>query len=153
MKIIHLSFISLLILLAFQSIGSAQHFDPSRMPKIGVVTGTVIDSITGDPVAYASVSLISEREQTVVTGGITDDQGRFRIDEIRLGRYDLAVEFIGYEKTIIAGINLFPGDGGGIEQNLGTIQLVVTSLQMEQLDVYAESPQWVQTIDKQIFEV
>ena len=153
MKIIRLSFISLLILLAFQSIGSAQHFDPSRMPKIGVVTGAVIDSITGDPVAYASVSLISEREQTVVTGGITDDQGRFRIDEIRLGRYDLAVEFIGYEKTIIAGINLFPGDGGGIEQNLGTIQLVVTSLQMEQLDVYAESPQWVQTIDKQIFFV
>ena len=140
-------------MLTYQSVAFAQRFDPSRLPKIGIVTGTVIDSTTGDPVAYASVSLISEKEQTVVTGGITDDQGHFRINEIQLGRYDLAVDFIGYEKTIIAGINLFPGDGGGIEQNLGTIQLVMTSLQMEQLDVYAESPQWVQTIDKQIFFV
>ena len=149
----HFIYLSILIMLTYQSVAFAQRFDPSRLPKIGIVTGTVIDSTTGDPVAYASVSLISEKEQTVVTGGITDDQGHFRINEIQLGRYDLAVDFIGYEKTIIAGINLFPGDGGGIEQNLGTIQLVMTSLQMEQLDVYAESPQWVQTIDKQIFFV
>jgi len=142
-----------LILLVLQSIGFAQRFDPRRPPKIGVVSGTVIDSVTSAPIAYASVSLIDKREQTVVTGGITDDQGRFRIDEIRLGRYDLVVEFIGYEKTIIHGINLFPGEGGGIERNLGTIKLIMKSLQMEELQVYGESPQLVQTIDKKVFRV
>lgn len=140
-------------LLLFKSPGLAQHFDPGQLPKIGVVTGTVIDSVTGIPIAYASVSLEDIRDQTVVTGGITDDQGHFRIEEIRLGRYSVIVDFIGYEKTVIHGISLFPGKGGGVEQNLGIIKLVSVSLQMEELEVLGESPQLIQTIDKKIFRV
>lgn len=149
----HFIYLSILIMLTYQSVAFAQRFDPSRLPKIGIVTGTVIDSTTGDPVAYASVSLISEKEQTVVTGGITDDQGRFHIDEIQLGRYDLVIEFIGYEKTIIRGINLFRGEGGGVEKNLGTIELVMSLIQMQELSVTGDLPEIVLTSDKLIYVV
>ncbi len=42
-------YLSILIMLTFQSVAFAQRFDPSRLPKIGIVTGTVIDSTHGYP--------------------------------------------------------------------------------------------------------
>ena len=67
-----LKFIVSLLLLTFIF---AQRSDPSKMPKIGVLQGTVIDSVTAQPLQYASVSLISQRTDEIVTGGITDEDG------------------------------------------------------------------------------
>ena len=60
--------------------------------------------------------------------------------------------FMGYEKVIIEPINLFPGEGGGIEQDLGKISLSVASVQMIEVDVYGEIPNMIYTVDKRIFD-
>jgi len=124
-----------------------------NMPAIGVVEGTVIDSTNNEPIEYASVSVIRARNNDVVTGGVTDANGNFHIAEIPLGRYIVVVEFIGYEKETIESINLFPGDGGGVERNLGKIPLALSSVQLDEVDVVGELPQFIQTIDKKIFFV
>lgn len=139
--------------LAFGQRGGGRKFDPSMMPKIGVIEGTVLDSMNGNPIEYASVSIISETDQTIVSGGITKADGSFKIEELRLGRYSVAVQFIGYDKKIIGPFNLFPGEGGGTEQNLGRIGLRISAIQMETVDVIEDAPAYIQTIDKQIFNV
>ena len=53
-----------------------QQMDPKKVPKIGVVYGTVIDSASGSPIQYASVSIINNRSSTIMTGGITNEDGR-----------------------------------------------------------------------------
>ena len=109
-------------ILVFSTIIVAQHdrgggrFNPANMPKIGVLQGVVVDSVTTEPIPYVSVSVLNMRSNEIVTGGITDQTGAFNIREIPMGRYQLVVEFIGYEKVDIGPINLFPGEGAGVEQ-------------------------------------
>ena len=67
-----------------------------KMPAIGVVNGSVMDSTSGLSIEYASISLVNMRSDEVVTGALSDKTGRFNIREIPLGRYRAVVEFIGY---------------------------------------------------------
>jgi hypothetical protein len=122
------------------------------MPKIGVLQGIVVDSASTNPIPYASVSIINMRSNEVVTGGITNETGSFYIKEIPMGMYNVIVEFIGYEKINVGPIKLFPGDGGGVEQNLGTIAMELSAVQMEEVDVYGEIPNMIYTVDKRIFD-
>jgi len=136
----------------FISLIFAQKMIPNQIPKIGDVNGTVIDSLTGNPIQYASVSLINRRNNEIVTGGITDFNGKFNITKIPLGRYDVSIEYIGYKRKLLGSIALNPRENT-TTQNLGTIQLVQTSLAFEDVNVEAERPLFTQTIDKKIFNV
>ena len=147
-------FLSILgLTLAFSQRGGGRKFDPSMMPKIGVIEGTVLDSMNGNPIEYASVSIISGRNQTIVSGGLTQKDGSFKIKELQLGRYSVVIQFIGYEKKVLGPFKLFPGEGGSTELNLGRIGLKITAVQMEAVDVIEDAPSYIQTIDKQIFNV
>ena len=59
-----------------------------------VVSGIITDK-TGEPVPYASVVLA--QDGTIVTGGMSDDSGKFQI-KVGAGKYILTAEFIGYKK-------------------------------------------------------
>lgn len=52
--------------------------------QAGSVTGTVWDSISGDPLADAAVFLWDTSHR-----GVTDDEGRFRIDDVPAGDYTI----------------------------------------------------------------
>jgi outer membrane cobalamin receptor len=132
--------------------GGRGGFNPANMPKIGVLQGVVVDSASTNPIPYASISIINMRSNEVITGGITDETGAFYIKEIPMGMYNVIVEFIGYEKINIGPIKLFPGDGGGVEQNLGTVAMELSAVQMEEVDVYGEIPNMIYTVDKRIFD-
>jgi len=123
-----------------------------KMPAIGVVNGSVMDSTSGLPIEYASISLVNMRSGEVVTGALSDKTGRFNIREIPLGRYRAVVEFIGYATKEISPIHIFPGEGGGIEHDLGSMKLQISSINLAEVEVLGES-QFIQTIDKQIFTV
>ena len=145
--------ITLLLIFSAFLMGQHQRGGLRQRPAIGVLEGVVIDSSTSTPIEYASVSVSKIRDGEIVAGSVTNKQGFFKVKEIPLGRYRMVVEFIGYEKIIIEPINLYPGEGGGIEQDLGTIALSVSSVQMIEVDVIGELPQFIQTIDKKIFFV
>ena len=132
--------------------GGRGGFNPANMPKIGVLQGMVVDSASTNPIPYASISIINMRSNEIITGGITDETGAFYIKEIPMGMYNVIVEFIGYEKINIGPIKLFPGDGGGVEQNLGTVAMELSAVQMEEVDVYGEIPNMIYTVDKRIFD-
>ncbi|HIC38404.1 MAG TPA: carboxypeptidase regulatory-like domain-containing protein, partial [Candidatus Marinimicrobia bacterium] len=145
--------LSIVILCTVVLMGQHQRGGSREMPAMGVLQGTVLDSSNNNPIEYASVSIINVRSDKVITGAVSDENGRFYISEIPLGKYKIMVEFIGYNKAIKEDINLFPGKGGGIEQNLGNIILSLSSVQMAGVDVIGELPQFIQTIDKKIFFV
>ncbi|MAO86647.1 MAG: hypothetical protein CMF86_00890, partial [Candidatus Marinimicrobia bacterium] len=133
--------------------GQHQRGGSRQMPAIGVLQGVVLDSASNKPIEYASISIVRVRDDEIITGGIADTDGYFKIQKIPLGRYSVLVEFIGYNKAVIEEVNIFPREGGGIEQNLGDIKLSISSVQMAEVDVFGELPQFIQTIDKKIFFV
>ena len=62
-----------------QQPGNRGKFDPSQLPKIGVLTGTLIDTDTKEPLPFAAVKITHTMSEELVTGGMTDDKGRFKI--------------------------------------------------------------------------
>ena len=130
-----------------------QQMDPKKVPKIGVVYGTVIDSASGSPIQYASVSIINSRSSTIMTGGITNEDGEFHVKEIPLGRHKVVIEYIGYKKQELGPYTFMPFGDNQTEYNLENIVLSQTSLQMAGVDVEGERPLFVQTAEKRVFNV
>ena len=120
-------------------------------PKIGIIFGAVVDSASGEPVPYASVSVINERGGTIVTGGITKENGEFHIKEIPLGRHSIVVEYIGYAPKKIGPLTFVPFGDNVTTHNLEKISLVQKVLQLGEVDVMAERPMFIQTAQKRVF--
>jgi ferric enterobactin receptor len=70
----------------------------------GKVSGRIIDSVSGQPVEYASVSLAREADKKEINGTTTDDKGLFELNNIPEGAYRLVVYFVGYQTGIRANI-------------------------------------------------
>ena len=78
----------------------------------GALTGTVQDSASRQPVAYATVALLASPARAVA-GTITDAQGRFALTGLAAGSFRLRVSFVGYTTrtravTITAGPTALP---------------------------------------------
>ena len=129
------------------------HKDKPAMPAIGIVQGEILDSTSMKPIEYASVSLVDLEHNELITGGLSDKSGRVNITEIPLGKYVAVIEFMGYAKKEIGPLNIYPGEGGGIRQNIGTIKMSISSLNMAAVDVIGDESTFIQTIDKKIFNV
>ena len=126
-----------------------------EVPEIGVLSGTVYDA-DGTPVEYATVSLFSLRDGKLVTGGITDAKGHFKIEKIRLGAYKVHIKFIGFNTKVIKPLYLMPkgrGKGQGVEQNLGKIVLETASVEMDEVNVVADKAHVQYKIDKKVVNV
>ncbi len=68
----------------------------------GVITGKVVDSVSKNPVDYATITLSLANNKKVLTGTTADSLGHFTIEGISPGTYALSVEFIGYKARVIS---------------------------------------------------
>jgi hypothetical protein len=148
-----LALISLFYLSIDNLLAHGDHNNKSKRPAIGVVQGSVTDSITGSPIEYASISIIDNDDGSVITGGLSRKDGSFNISEIPLGQYIILMEFIGYSKKEIGPINIFPGEQSKIKHFLGEVTLKISNINLDAVEVVGDESQFIQTVDKQIFKV
>ena len=66
------------------------------------ITGVVTDGFTQDPIIIVTVALYSEG--VLVTGTETDFDGRFTLDDISPGKYDIEASYVGYIPKRLASI-------------------------------------------------
>ena len=90
---------NLLICLLLAVCFAARAQAPATAPAAGTgsVTGTVLDSLTRQPVAYATVVLLppAPAEQPV-SGAAADEQGHFVLTRLPAGSFRLRVLYVGY---------------------------------------------------------
>ena len=122
-----------------------------QRPKIGVVFGTVEDMRSGTPIEFATISILAFDEDKVITGGVTDNKGQFRITEIPIGRFRAQIGFMGYVSTTVDDIRLTPR--GGVEQNLGTLRLEPNVQALEAAEVVEQRSTLEMMIDRKVFRV
>ncbi len=79
-------------------------------PGIGTVMGELIDEQTEQPLMYASVVLYREKDSVMVSGAISDEDGRFIVDNVPPGQYYIQVRFVGYPAYKYNGIRITPGE-------------------------------------------
>jgi len=112
------------------------------------IYGTVIDSITNKAIEYTSISVI-DSDGDVITGGISDYEGKFKIQGIRPGKYDVKIEYMGFSSIVIKGIKLSFRETP--VKSIGEIKLQPTSLELEAVKVIDDKPIFEFEADKMIY--
>jgi len=70
------------------------------------LSGVLVDSISNQPIEYASVAIYQSSDTSLVTGVITNNKGEFVATGLKNGDYLVSFSFVGYKtKTIPAVIN------------------------------------------------
>ena len=72
----------------------------------GKVTGIVLDSVTQAPVEFATLVLKAADSGKEISGGITDEKGHFKLQDVRTGKYELHISFIGYANKVVSDVEL-----------------------------------------------
>jgi len=70
----------------------------------GTVFGTIIDATTGEVLYGAAVSIVDAGK-----GGMTDNAGRYSVDNIPPGAYNLRFRMIGYKTLVRPNVRVSPG--------------------------------------------
>jgi len=120
-------------------------------PKIGVLSGTIIDSIVKTPLEYVSVKLFSVKDSSFVTGIYSDSKGVFLLDQIPAGRYNVKISLLGYSMKMISNVSF------NIEKTdraLGTIRLSANKVQsVDEVKVIANKKILETSFDKKVYNV
>ncbi len=121
----------------------------SQASEKAVIKGKVIDSLTTDPLAFASIRIFQSAEKKLVNGNITSEAGDFIIG-LPYGRYYAEIEFMGYHSIKTDDFVL---SNEHAEHNLGLIRLPVSVNTLEEVVVQAEKSSVELSLDKKIFNV
>ncbi len=110
-----------------------------------IVSGKVIDK-HGEPIPFANAALYVSTDSTLVTGAVTDIEGKFSVSA-PAGIYYLDVSFISYTSKVIPKIDLRSNTDLGeitLQENAQVLDAVVVEGQKSQMEL---------SLDKRVFNV
>src|ERR1041385_8682064 len=68
------------------------------------ITGTIVDSLSRQPIEYATISLIKHGESEPSNGATSDSLGNFTVTNVSPGAFTVIVESIGYSSFTIGNV-------------------------------------------------
>ena len=113
------------------------------------VSGSIKDKTTKLPLPFVNVALKTEKDAALITGTITNEEGRFSLANIKSGNYILEFSFIGY-KTKIQSIYV-----GSLSEFLdrGTIELEEDATTLQEVVVVSKTNTVSDKMDKKTFSM
>ena len=63
----------------------------------GNISGKIIDSISGEKLEFANISVINAKWNKIVDGTISNDAGKFSVSGLLSGDYILQIKYLGYK--------------------------------------------------------
>lgn len=120
-----------------------------QQPSItGKITGTVLDSISGSPVEYATIVLIDPKSDKEVDGTVTDNKGEFKFPAEKMGEYKVHISFLGYDAKVIEGVKL---TGEKPDFDIETISLRPSELMLQEVTVTGDASVVENKIDRIVY--
>lgn len=138
----------LLLILLIISANSFAQLAKNELPKPGIISGKVIDNKTKEALPYVNI-VIRDLTKKIITGGITNEEGLFKIKDLPKGKSLVEVQFIGYT-TFSKQIEI---TNDNKEINLGIISLNEDSASLDEVIVRAETSTVVQKVDRKVINV
>jgi len=130
------------------SFNSFAQLAKSELAKPGIISGKVIDETTKESLPYVNI-VIYDMAKKVITGGITDDNGEFKVKDIPRGNSLVEIQFIGF-KTFSKPISITSEEKN---ISLGTISLQEDSAKLDEVVVRAETSTVIQKVDRKVINV
>ena len=114
----------------------------------GEIKGVIIDVSTGKGLEFATVSLLSLPDSTLVNGTVTNENGEFKLSSNR-GKYIIKLQYISY----LDHIQLVELTEGNSKIDLGKIELSPNTEKLDEVVVTGAKDQMQLELDKRIFNV
>ncbi len=117
--------------------------------KTVAISGQLFDTETKATLPFANVVVHSFVDNVLLTGAITDIDGRFQLQEIPLGKYKIYFSFIGYssaQQTLLAG-------GLNTIFDLGKIELIQSAEALQEVEVTAKIATTNSDLNKKSFSM
>lgn len=118
-------------------------------PPTKTIKGKIVDAATGQGLEYATISVHSKRDSSIVGGGLSDGEGAFSI-KVKGFRVYAVVDYISYETLIIDPIEM---QKGVPLTDLGEIKLSAAAVELDDVEITAERSETTFSLDKKIFTV
>ncbi len=113
------------------------------------LTGLVVDRASKKPLQLVNVSILRAADSALVTGSVTDSSGRFLIANVPEGTYSLRFSLLSYSRKTLSPVR-FEGTG---TMDVGTIQLIESPVDLQEVVVEGERAIFVQEIDRKVYNV
>jgi len=136
------------ILMMYSFINYAEELPENINSKLGAVSGLIIDNNTNEALPYVNI-VIKDINNQILTGGITDDKGKFNIRKIAIGKHVIEIQYIGY-KPFTRELNFTAKNKS---YKLGTIRLEEDTEVLGEVVVRAELSTVTQKVDRKVINV
>ncbi len=111
------------------------------------LSGKILDQENQEPLSFANVAVHQYDDDTLVTGAISDEAGRFEILQLPFGKYRLYFSFLGFETTerslIAGGLNTI--------FDFGNITLAQSAETLQEVEVVGEQATTNSDLNKKSF--
>jgi len=112
------------------------------------ISGRVIDSKLKQALPYVNI-ILKSTSGTIITGGITDEEGYFEINNIKENAFIVSIQYIGF-KTLDREITM---DKGTNKIDLGTLMLEEDNTALDEVTVIAETSSIQQKVDRKVITI
>ncbi len=136
-----------LLSILFSSILSAQK-SGGKSTITGRISGFLMDSVSRQPVEFATVVLIEAQTQKQIDGVTTDDKGEFKFNEVALGKYQLLFSFIGYKNKALNNLTLSPEKP---DLSVNTVPISPESYTLDGVEIVGQASIIENKIDKLVY--
>ena len=140
-RLITFSILSLCIILNLKAIENETLVD-------GSISGKVIDASLNQPLPYVNV-VIKNSKGDIVTGGITLEDGTFKITKIPEGNISVTIQYIGY-KSVVKEITI---NKSNRKVDFGEIKLEEEAAGLDAVTIIAEVSTIQQKVDRKIITI
>jgi hypothetical protein len=138
----------LIIAASFSFLSLAQ--TGGERPKIGIYQGKIVNTQSKKPIPYTKIVLISPKDSSVVTGGLSNELGDFKISKIPVGMYTAKITSFGFKPVFIDSVKFFPNKPS---VDVGFIEMDEDIDLLNEVEVVAEQAEIETSIDKKVFNV
>ncbi len=149
MKMIISLMLFILVVLNY-NIANAEGNPDSDDDRKGKIRGVILDKATSQPMEFANVAIYNEADSSLITGTITDEQGKFEITGVIYGDYYLEANFMGFDKSTIPDIEL---NSENKAYDVGTIDLSPAAVALGEINVVADKAPVEYKLDKKVVNV
>ena len=111
-----------------------------------IVSGKITNSENSEPLEYATITILDLKDNNVVTGGLSDETGNFKIST-KKGTYNILIEYMSFKNKTLENINVYN------DLSIGEVQLELNYESLGEVEIIAEETSVEIRLDKKIYTV